>query len=237
MEDVLKSIKNAFVSLLNPRILLLSLIPFAFAFFVWGTVAFLFWGQWFSSLNEVLSHLAVNDWLIKVGMEWLVTSIVLVVLLLLLLPTVFLTAIFISAVVMMPALVRAVSQINYPDLVKKEGGTVWGSTKNTITGVAFFTVLWVLTLPLWLFGPLAAPIPILLSAYLNQKLFSYDALSTHASAEELSHIIEACRGKLYLLGSIAAIALIVPPISFVAPTFTALAFIHLCLAELRKLRS
>jgi len=77
----------------------------------------------------------------------------------------------------------------------------------------------------------------LLSAYLNQRLFRYDALSDHADAAEMKRIFEFARGRLFLLGLLTGALYFIPPINLIAPIFSALAFIHLCLSELESLRS
>ena len=98
-------------------------------------------------------------------------------------------------------------------------------------------LLWIVTLPLWLLGPLAVLLPLLLSAYLNQRLFRYDALSDHADAAEMRQIFELARGRLFLLGLVTGLIYFIPPFSLIAPVFGALAFIHLCLDELQRLRA
>lgn len=95
----------------------------------------------------------------------------------------------------------------------------------------------IVTLPLWLLGPLAVLLPLLLSAYLNQRLFRYDALSEHADAAEMKQIFESARGRLFLLGLLTGALYFIPPINLIAPILSALAFIHLCLAELESFRS
>jgi len=94
----------------------------------------------------------------------------------------------------------------------------------------------VLSLPLWLFSPFALVLPIILMAYLNQRLFRYDALADHASAEEYEQVIERATPKLYLLGALVGLLQFVPLLNLFAPIYVGLAFIHLCLAELRQLR-
>jgi uncharacterized protein involved in cysteine biosynthesis len=91
---------------------------------------------------------------------------------------------------------------------------------------------------MWLIvGPFAAPVPWLLSAYLNQRLFRYDALSEHADAAEMRRIFESRFGGLVVLGLITGALYFVPVVNLVAPTFSALAFVHYCLAELQRLRA
>ncbi|MGH8755199.1 MAG: EI24 domain-containing protein, partial [Burkholderiales bacterium] len=93
------------------------------------------------------------------------------------------------------------------------------------------------TLPLWLFGLPAVVLPVLLSAYLSQRLFRYDALSEHASADEFERVLERSGIRLYVLGAILAFILFVPLLNLFSPVYIGLAYIHFCLGELQQLRS
>ena len=64
----------------------------------------------------------------------------------------------------------------------------------------------------------------------------YDALSEHADAAEMRRIFQDSFGGLVVLGLITGALYFVPVLNLVAPTFSALEFIHYCLAELRQLR-
>ena len=48
---------------------------------------------------------------------------------------------------------------------------------------------------------------------------------------------EFARGRLFLLGLLTGVLYFIPPINLIAPIFSALAFIHLCLAELENARA
>jgi hypothetical protein len=159
-----------------------------------------------------------------------------VVIVILLTPAILITALLIAAVFAMPVLVGHVARRNYPQLERRRGGTIFGSAWNAFVAIGLFLVLWVVTVPLWLLGPIAALLPLLLSAYLNQRLFRYDALSEHASRDEMQRIFAEARGKLFLLGLITGVLYFIPPFSLIGPVFAALAFVHLCLAELARLR-
>ncbi len=52
----------------------------------------------------------------------------------------------------------------------------------------------------------------------------------------MKRILDVARGRLFLLGLITGVLYFIPPFNLVAPVFSALAFIHLCLAELQRLR-
>jgi CysZ protein len=174
-----------------------------------------------------------GNWELGSLVSWLAAGLVLV----LLAPFILLTALLIATVLAMPVLVRHVGQRDFPKLERRHGGTLLGSIWNAFVAVSLFALLWIVTLPLWLLGPLAVLLPLLLSAFVNQRLFRYDALSEHADAAEMKQIFEFAQGRLFLLGLATGLLYFIPPFSLIAPIYAALAFIHLCLAELQTLRS
>jgi CysZ protein len=97
-------------------------------------------------------------------------------------------------------------------------------------------VLWIVTLPLWLTGIGAVLAPVLNSAYLNQRMFRYDALAEHARREEFARIVRASRGDLFLLGILVSLLLYVPVVNLLVPVLSGLAFTHFCLARLARER-
>jgi uncharacterized protein involved in cysteine biosynthesis len=125
----------------------------------------------------------------------------------------------------------------FPQLERKRGGTTFGSVANTVLAIAAYCVAWVLTLPLWLMAPLALVLPVLLAAYLNQRLFRYDALAEHASREEYPRVVAHARSNLYILGAIGGLLQFVPLLNLLTPVYIGLAFVHLCLAELEQVRA
>jgi CysZ protein len=87
------------------------------------------------------------------------------------------------------------------------------------------------------YGVLAPIVPVVLSAYLTQRLFRYDALSEHASAEEYRAILKTSRGRMYALGFVLALLYFVPLLNLLAPILSGLAFTHFGLAQLCELRA
>ncbi|MBI2223653.1 MAG: EI24 domain-containing protein, partial [Betaproteobacteria bacterium] len=155
---------------------------------------------------------------------------------LLLAPLILITALLIAAVIEMPLIVSFIASRDYPALEKRRGGTVAGSVANATIAVLVFAGLWVVTLPLWFTGLLAPVLPVVLSAYLNQRLFRYDALSDHASTEEYRAILESNRGRMYVLGALLALLYYVPLLNLMVPVLSGLAFAHFGLARLAELR-
>ena len=98
-------------------------------------------------------------------------------------------------------------------------------------------LLFLLSLPLWIF-PLFWPVlPILLFAYLNQRVFRYDALYEHATAWEMETLVRRHRRELFSLGVVVALFGLIPLLGLLAPVYGGLAFIHYCLARLAQLRA
>lgn len=237
MQAVIKALAGAARSLVHPIILLILLVPMVIALAIWVGVGWTYWDTWTSAIQTAaVDHLAftwVTDWDLARLASWLAAAVVLAILA----PAVILTAILIATVFAMPVLVRHVARKDYPNLELRHGGTVVGSIWNALAAIFVFALLWLATLPLWLLGPLAVPLPLLLSAYLNQRLFRYDALSDHADAAEMKQIFESARGRLCLLGLLTGLIYFIPPFNLVAPVFAALAFIHLCLDEVQRMRA
>ena len=236
MDAIIKALTGAAKSLVHPIILVIVLVPMLVALLVWAGVAWFYWGTWTTAIqNAVVDHgafISGANWDLVRLASWIAGGIVLAMLA----PAVILTALLIATIFAMPVLVRQVAQSDYPGLTRRHGGTAIGSLWNALTAIFLFALLWVVTLPLWLLGPLAALLPLLLSAYLNQRLFRYDALSEHADAREMKEIFECSRGRLFLLGLLTGVLYFIPPVNLIAPIYAALAFIHLCLGELAQLR-
>lgn len=236
MNDVLRAFGNAFRSMLHPRMLALTIWPMLVALALWLGLAWFYWDTWSQSMSGLIAGPGVSDWLQQRGFSFIVHYSVWVLLSLLLAPLILITAVLLAAVLAMPLMVNFVAARDYPALEKKRGGTVLGSIVNALVAVLVFAGLWIVTLPLWLTGVLAPVLPVVLSAYLNQKLFRYDALADHASAEEFRAILEASWGRMYVLGALLALLYYVPLLNLLAPIVSGLAFTHFGLAELARLR-
>lgn len=237
MDKVFGALAGAVRSLVHPIILAVMVVPMAVSLVFWLVVGWLAWDAWSHLAQAQVVGWMPSSWTAKWDLAWLGTVAALLGAVLALAPMVIVTSLLIATLFAMPILLKHVAGQSFPALERRRGGTLAGSAWNAVVALGGFLVLWVLTLPLWLIGPLAVVVPLLLSANLNQRLFRYDALSEHASAEEMRMIFEQARGRLFLLGLITGLMYFIPPFSLVAPVLSALAFIHLCLAELQGLRA
>jgi uncharacterized protein involved in cysteine biosynthesis len=226
---------RALRDLANPRVLSVLLIPMLGAIALWSLLGWFFWDTWSGGLRAAIDSTAVGVWLASHGAAWLVGSASAILVIVLLLPAMFVTAVLITELIAMPMIVSVVER-RYPGVARLGGGAVTGSMANAMAAVVVFAVLWIVTLPLWLTGVGAAVLPALNSAYLNQRLFRYDALAEHATREEYREIVKRAKWRLYALGLLLALLYYIPFVNLIAPVVSGLAFTHFCLGELARLR-
>ena len=237
MTEITRALARAFASLAHPRMLGLMIWPLAVALVLWTVLAIIFGAQTVAWLQGYVTTSAVGVWashwfpfgVIAAVLSWVALFVLFV-------PLVLVTATLIIGVVAMPAMVKHVAAADYPSLERRHGGTFAGSVWNALAALAVFVVLSLLSLPLW-FVPLFWPIlPVLLFAYLNQRVFRYDAVAEHASGEEMRELFRRYGKDLYLLGIILSLIAHIPLVGFFIPVIAGLAFIHYGLDRLGELR-
>jgi hypothetical protein len=236
MHSVIVALVAALRSLFHPKMLSLVLWPMLVAVVLWVGAALSFWADWIAGLTGMVQATPLEQWMAQGFLAAASHYLISIILVLLLLPAIYVTALVLTAVFAMPMMVSHVAQKDYPGLERKQGGSNGGSVVNAMVAIVVYGAGWVLSLPLWLFSPFALLLPILLMAYLNQRLFRYDALAEHASRAEYAQVVERASLKLYLLGALVGLLQFVPLLNLFSPVYVGLAFIHLCLAELRQLR-
>lgn len=211
----------------STRMLWLVFAPLAGAAMAWGLVTWLVWAP----LSVWLSGVLFNS---TSGLGVL-TARVLALLLLTLVAA--LTALVAIAVLAMPAIVGWVAARDFPELERRRGGTFAGSVVNAAGTVAMFMPLWLLSLATLFLPPLFLAITLMLNAWLNQRMFRYDALALHADRDELGAVMRSARGRLFRLGLVLAPLSLVPFVNLLAPLYAGVAFSYLCLDELTLLRA
>lgn len=237
MPALLDALAGAFRSLFSLRMLWLMVWPVLAALVLWGVLAVVFWTPLQNAWLWLYDYLGIAEWLTGIEPAWIGAALQVLLHLMLFVPMVMLTALVLTAIFGMDAMVNTVSERFFPQLEKRHGGGVIGSAANAFIAVSMFIGMWVVTLPLWLLGPVGAVIPFIAAGYLNQRLFRYDALAIHADAGELKSMVEKYRGELWALGILLGLVQFVPVLNFFAPVFTGLAYIHFCLGKLRGNRS
>jgi hypothetical protein len=236
MGAVFNAMGGALRDLREPRMLVLALVPPLAAITVWAALTWAYADDW---ARLVADGIATTPWLTWIR-DWGLSSVLIwasgIAAFALLIPVMLVTAVIATELIAMPVIVPMIGERHYPRIERRKGGTVAGSVRNAVVATALFAALWLLTLPLWLTGIGALVLPVLLSAYFNQRMFRYDALAEHASAAEYEAIVRGAKGRLYLLGLALAALYYVPFANLLVPVLSGLAFTHLCLGELARLR-
>jgi CysZ protein len=236
MGAALSALTRALGDLREPRVLALGLLPPLAAIAVWIALAWAFADDW---ARLVANWIASTPWLAWVGNLGMSSIFVWgsgIAAFALLLPLMLIAAVLVTELVAMPMLVPLIGRRHYPQLAERKGGSFAGSAWNAFSAVAVFAALWLVTLPLWFTGIGALVLPPLLSAWFNQRMFRYDALAEHATPDEHRAIVRAARGRLFMLGLALAFLYYIPIVNLTVPVLSGLAFTHLCLAELARLR-
>lgn len=148
----------------------------------------------------------------------------------------YLGASLLAAVVIMPLLLKHLSQTEYRDVAPMGRDSFVAATLNSIVAAVLFVLAWLLSLPLWLIPGFALLLPLFLMGWLNRRTFAYDALSMHASDAEWQQLRRQHRWPLFMLGLTMALLAHVPFLGLLVPALAALSFIHYGLEALRRAR-
>lgn len=264
MQQVFKSFGLALVGAMHPKMLWLSLRPFFIVSILWGALIWLTWTPALEMLSTFLTASILTSWiadgLIWAGFESARAWIAPLFFVMLLIPLISISLLVFIALTTVPTIVKVVArQYAYKDIVKKKGGSLFGSFIYTLWSTLICLALVMLTLPVWWIPPLVAVLPPLIWGWLTMRLMSYDVLAQHATADERDTLLHQHRWPLLAMGIISgmlgavptffwatsALALVLFPIvSFVALwvyslifVFAALWFTHYLLEALKELRS
>lgn len=236
MTAVLDALARALRDLFSLRVLWVVIWPMLAAALLWLVLGLTFWGAFSGWIEQGLDAIGIQTWLAGLEPRWIANGIQALLQLMLFVPLVMLTALVVTALFAMPALIRLVAERDYPRLARENGGSLVGGIWNAAIAIVLFIALWLVTLPLWLIG-VGVIVPFAAAAYLNQRLFRYDAIAEHASTDEMAELFKNKRGGWWGLGLLTGLVQFVPLVNLLAPAFAALAFIHYGLARLELQRT
>ena len=232
---LLDALGRALRDLFSLQVLWVVVWPMLVAMLLWLALGVTFWGTFSGWIAQGLDAIGIQAWLTDLEPVWIANGIQALLHLMLFVPLVMLTALVITALFGMPALIRVVAGRDYPTLKRENGGGMVGSLWNAVIAIVVFLALWLVTLPLWLIG-VGVIVPFVAAAYLNQRLFRYDAIAEHASADEMAILFKRERSGWWGLGLLTGLVQFVPLLNLLGPVFAALAFIHFGLARLERQR-
>jgi hypothetical protein len=235
--SIVGSLLYGLANLLHPRMLWLMVWPMLVSLTLWGIAALVLWTRIAFWLAQRL-----QQWLEPaagfIGFDLADAALIAahVMLFLLFVPLVYVTALFILGIFGMQKMVELVAERSFPTLERRRGGGAAGSAWNGIVALAGMAGMFVLSLPLWILPPLWPLIPLVILAWVNQRLLRYDALAEHADAQEMARIFRERRSGMYALGLMLALAAYVPLVGLVAPVVFGLAYIRYLLGALQASR-
>ncbi len=238
MRDILFAFGRALRSLMRRDVFWHLLWPGLVSMAAWGVAAVLLWSPVIGMImGWVDGWPMVGAWLQTSGPGSTVAqALVQIAVVLALLPLIYVTAALLVAVIALPAMLERVALRDYADLEQRRGGSNLGSVWNALAALLLFVLGLIASLPLWLIPGVGLIMSLLLTAWLNQKAFGYDALMLHADAHELGSLPKARRVPMLMLGGGCAMLAYVPFVNLVAPAFSGLAFVHFMLEALRQER-
>ena len=222
MRGILDAWARALRSQFTGRMLLLSVLPFILSVILWGVLLYLGFQPLLDAVQSLFAqhggYAASSGMLALFGMSMLKTVAVPLLAMLLLLPLMIMSSLIFMGVAAMPAIGRHVAgrlEAQFGKLEKKEGGSLLGSLATGLGAVLIFLVLWLLSLPLYLFPPVALVAQVVLWGWMTARVMSYDALASFASAEERRLLLRRHRGPLLAIGMISGAAGALPGLAWI----------------------
>lgn len=237
MKLILKSLNQSISALFRGRILLLLFIPPLVMIVLLAGVFVYFGPDWADALHRFFRGFTIFAWLQETFsavdvLAWLSGIFIF----LLFVPVAYLGAILVTSIFVVPWVLQTIARTDFATLERKHGGSLLGSLWNTLSAGLLFVILFMATLPFWLLPGMQVIIPLILTSWLNKKVFLYDVLQEFASAEERRVIEKSESLNLYLMGILLAFLNYFPMALFVVPLLSALSYTFYGLNALKKLR-
>ena len=233
MLEVFAAFSKSLRDLTRAEVLWQAVWPPLVALVMWIGVAVAVWTRGVVLTARIVSIVPQLPWS---GWEWLAHWAAVFLLLATFASLTYFTAILLVAVFALPRLINLVAARDYPDLGRHGENVFWGSLGNTLGAGAIFVVGCVAMLPLLLIPGALLVLPLLWCSWFVQRTFRFDALAEHATRAEMRCLLAENRSRFYFAGVGTAAAAHVPLVNLLAPAFTALVFVHLGLAALRRQR-
>jgi len=247
---------------LHPRVIALSVLPLVIMVVISLGLGYFFWSDAVEAIRSQISNYELVNtmvrWLETLGLSSLRVVLAPALLLCLAIPVIVIVSLLFVAMLMTPAMVALVAERRFPQLERKQGGSMLASLFWSLGSTLLAIVALVVSIPLWLIPPLILVLPPLIWGWLTYRVMSYDAMVDHASSEERRQIFKEHRIPLLAIGVLSgylgaapsliwasgamfvAMAPLLVPIAIWIYTlvfaFSSLWFAHYTLAALEQLR-
>lgn len=232
MGDVMLALMRSLASLRSGKVWVYVLVPALLSLVLW--IALAVWGLG-GLVDWLLGHPPMTI-LVGWGVAWLAHILAYLGGWMAIFACAYLTASLLAALVIMPLMLKRLSETEYRDVAPMGKDSFVAAAVNSVFASILFIAGWLLTLPLWIVPGLSLLLPMLMMAWLNRRTFAYDALSMHATAEEWRSIRQQHKGPLFMLGLTMALLAHIPIIGLLVPALAALSFVHYGLEALRRSR-
>jgi len=247
---------------LHPRVIALSVLPLVIMVAISLGLGYFFWSDAVEAIRAQLSNYELLNtmvrWLEGLGLGNLRLVLAPALLLCLAIPVIVIVSLLFVAMLMTPAMVALVAERRFPQLERKQGGSMLASLFWSLGSTLLAVIALVVSIPLWLIPPLILVLPPLIWGWLTYRVMSYDAMVDHASSQERRQIFKEHRMPLLAIGVLSgylgaapsliwasgamfvAMAPLLVPIAIWIYTlvfaFSSLWFAHYTLAALEQLR-
>jgi len=262
MSKLLDAFWRAAMYCLHPRVIALSVLPLIIMVAISLGLGYFFWSDAVEAIRSQLSNYELLNtmvrWLEGLGLGNLRMVLAPALLLCLAIPVIVIVSLLFVAMLMTPAMVALVAERRFPQLERKQGGSMLASLFWSLGSTLLAVVALVVSIPLWLIPPLILVLPPLIWGWLTYRVMSYDAMVDHASSQERRQIFKEHRMPLLAIGVLSgylgaapsliwasgamfvAMAPLLVPIAIWIYTlvfaFSSLWFAHYVLAALEQLR-
>src|SRR5699024_10400937 len=156
--------RRALVSQCHPKMLAALLMPFVIALLGVIVLLWAFWAPLTAWLDAQASQWdtinTIDDWMLAWGWISIKLYIVPIMAAGILLPSAGILGFVIAAVFVMHIVLRHIERREYTGVQRQGEHAVTIGTWNALVVGAVFVIGWVLTMPLWLFPPLAVALPV-----------------------------------------------------------------------------
>jgi uncharacterized protein involved in cysteine biosynthesis len=231
MNELFAAFSRAARDMTRAGVLWHALWPMLIAALLWAVVGVVVWADGIAAMDGLLPSLPWSGW--EIFTRWAAVFLLLAGFATL----TYVTALMLVAVVALPLLINRIAARDYPELVRHGENVFLGSLGNTLAAGLVFIIGGLASLPLLLIPGVILVLPLAWAAWLNQRTFRFDALAEHATRDELKQLVHEQRGHFLGAGIGTALVAHIPLLQLLAPTFTAVVFVHLGLGALRRLRS
>lgn len=263
MRPLLDSFWRALAYCLRPRVVVLSLLPLLLTSVLALLLGYFYWQPAVQGMRAWLTGPGllgtVWGWLQGWGLGQATDYIAPLMLAVLATPVLVLVSLLAVALLMMPALVKLVAGQRFAQLERQHGASLLASLAWSTGSTALAMIVLLVSIPLWFVPPMVLVLPPLIWGWLTYRVMAFDALAEHASKAERKAIFLRHRTSLLMMGVVcgflgaapavvwasgvvfAAAFLVLIPVAIwiytVVFAFSALWFIHFCLAALERLRA